>query len=156
MLSENKILYVHRHSFEMCSMEGFKTFFLCYVSNHGFTVIHLSLNIIQTLSNWMQLEITILCLLHMCTFSRLKLFFVVRNFHFSCTKEQLDCENSKQKLFSHCKWCNFSMAFSFSFQDDEFFCHSTLMHVQCTKKFVRMLSGIFISLFNMTSCLQAD
>lgn len=148
-------MYIDIH-LKCAQWKGLKLF-LCYVSNHGFTVIHLSLNITQTLSNWMQLEITILCLLHMCTFSRLKLFFVVRNFHFSCTKEQLDCENSGKKLFSHCKWCNFSMAFSFSFQDDEFFCHSTLVHVQCTKKkFVRMLSGIFISLFNMTSCLQAD
>lgn len=116
MLSENKILYVHRHPFKVCLLEGFKTF-LCYVSNHGFTVIHSSLNVIQTLSNWMQLEITILCLL----FRDWNFFFVVRNFHFSCTKEQLDCENSKKKLFSHCKMYNFSMAFSFSFQDDESF-----------------------------------
>lgn len=121
MLSENKILYVHRHPFKLC-WKGFKIIFcVCCVSNHGFTVIHLSLNVIQTLYNLMQLKITIFCLLHMWTILRLKtFFFLLKNFHFSCTKEQLDCEiKKKKKLISHCKWCNFSMAFSFL--DDEFF-----------------------------------
>ena len=88
-------------------------------------------------------------------FFEIETFFVVRNFHFSCTKEQLDCENSKKNFLAIVNGAIFPWHFHFFFRTMSFF--ATQHWCMCSaKKFVRMLSGIFISLFNMTSCLQAD